>query len=137
MKKIIQTVSFLGLALIFGGVTANAQGPTTKVDANVPFDFTVGEKSFSAGKYTLRISRAAVGVSILELRDGADEIVQTVLLSTNGERRRESSELIFDRVEGTVVLAKIVTADAGYSVPHASGAKLVAAARRANAGASN
>lgn len=137
MKKIIQAVSFLGLALIFGGITANAQSSTTKVDANVPFDFTVGEKSFSAGKYTLRISNAAAGVSLMEVRDSEGEIVQTVLLSTNGERRRATSELVFDRVEGTVVLAKIVTADAGYSVPLSSNVKLVAAARKANSAASN
>ena len=43
MKKIIQLVSFLGLALIFGGITANAQA-VTKVDAKIPFDFVVGDR---------------------------------------------------------------------------------------------
>ena len=37
MKKIIQFVSFLTFALILGGVTANAQSATTKVDADIPF----------------------------------------------------------------------------------------------------
>ncbi len=49
MKKNIQSISFIGLAFIFGGVTANAQLLGTTLIADIPFDFTIGNKSSLRG----------------------------------------------------------------------------------------
>ena len=41
MKKFIYTVSLLAIALTIGGNAALAQS-TTRLDAQIPFDFAVG-----------------------------------------------------------------------------------------------
>ena len=115
MKKIIQLVSFLGLALIFGGITANAQA-VTKVDAKIPFDFVVGNRSLPAGDYVVRITDTSSGSQVLEIRDSKREVLFTALMQENGDRTKQRAELIFDRTSGNAVLAKIVTMDAGYNV---------------------
>lgn len=125
MKKIIQLVSFLGLALIFGGVTANAQA-VTKVDAKIPFDFVVGDRSLPAGDYVVRITDTSSGSQVLEIRDSNREILFTALMQENGDRTKQRAELIFDRTSGNAVLAKIVTTDAGYSVSKAESANRIA-----------
>lgn len=132
MRKFIQTVSFLGLALILGGLSANAQSSTTKLDADVPFDFVVGNKTFSSGKYVLRISKAPTGVQLLDVRNAEGEILYLGLLSTNGERNPNAAELKFDRTSGQAVLARIVTADGGYSVAKESSGKLIASTGKAS-----
>ena len=125
MKKIIQLVSLLGLALIFGGVTANAQA-VTNVDAKIPFDFVVGDKTLPAGNYVLRITNTPSSAQRLEIRDSAQDTLHTVLMFTNGDRNKVRAELIFDRVFGKAVLTKIITAEVGYSLPRSESAKLVA-----------
>jgi len=127
MKKIIQTVSFLALAFIFGGVTANAQ-TSTKIDANVSFDFIVGDQYLSAGEYVIRVSPSAGGVKNVEVRSKSGEIVFMGLVLPNGDTGRGRSELVFDRTEGRAVLTKILTEGAGYSVPTVNLSKLTASA---------
>lgn len=127
MKKIIQTVSFLALALVFGGGTANAQN-ATKLDANVSFDFVVGDKYLSAGEYIIRISPSPGGVKSIEVRTKSGEILFLGLALPNGDNGRGRSELVFDRTDGRAVLTKIITEDAGYAVPTVNLSKLSASA---------
>lgn len=114
MKKIIQLVSFLGLALIFAAIEADAQ-KVVKVEANIPFDFVVGNKSLPAGEYVLRIIDVNSGAVRIDVRDAEKETVYSGLLLTNGNRNSAKSELVFDRTEEGSVLAKIVTKSNGYS----------------------
>ena len=117
MKTIIQTVSFLALALVFGGITASAQN-TTRIDANVPFDFIMGDHYFSAGEYVIRvIGVSSGGPRQVELRSKVGEIVYTALVMPNGDRGDGRSELVFDRTGDRAVLTKILTESSGYSVP--------------------
>lgn len=118
MKKIIQLVSFLGLALIFGGVSANAQS-VTKVDAKIPFDFVVGDRSLPAGDYVLRITDTSSGSQVLEIRDPNRQVLFTALMQENGDRAKHKAELVFDRTSGSATLAKIIMSDAGYNVAKA------------------
>ena len=129
MKKIIQLVSFLALAFVFGGVSANAQAPTTKVDADIPFDFVVGDKAFPAGKYVLRITPNSSGAQLLEVRNENREIVYRGLIAKNGDQNTSRSELKFDRIAGRAVLSGIVTAEDGYSVVSSDSARFVAGKR--------
>lgn len=127
MKKIIQTISFLALALVFGGITANAQ-TTTKIDATVSFDFVVGNKYLSAGEYTIRVSPGPGGVKNIDVRSKDGEVQFIGLALLNGDNGRGRSELVFDRTDGRAVLTKIITEHAGYSVPTVNLSKLTASA---------
>jgi len=126
MKKFIQTISFIALALIFGGITANAQ-QTTKIDANVPFDFIIGDRYLSAGEYIIRVGGSQSGAKQIEVRSKDGEVLFTALGVTNGDTGRGRSELVFERTDGRVVLTKILTDSAGYSVPAVDLSKLTAA----------
>ena len=117
MKKFIRAVSFLGLALIFGNTATNAQSNVTRVDADIPFDFVVGDEQISAGKYVMRISSSSAGAKIVTIVNADRELVATVLVSHNGDRSKTSAELVFDRSAGVPVLAKIITDNGGYSMP--------------------
>jgi hypothetical protein len=129
MKKFIQAASFLALALVFGSVAANAQS-ATKIDANVPFDFVIGNQYLKAGQYVIRIAGTPSGAKHVELRDKEGNIVYNALAVTNGDRGEGRSELVFDRTDGRTVLTKILTEDVGYSVPAADISKLVASIKR-------
>ena len=131
MKKIIQFVSFLSFALILSGATANAQSATTKVDADIPFDFVVGDRAMPAGKYVLRISPNTTGARVLEVRAENNEVVFTGLIATSGERNSSRSELKFDRIGGQAVLSRIVTNENGYTIGTSDNTRLIAGKRKA------
>ena len=126
MKKFLQTISFIALAFVFGGITANAQ-QTTKIDANVPFDFIIGDRYVTAGEYTIRVTGSPSGAKLVEVRSKDGETLFTSLAVSNGDTGRGRSELVFERTEGRVVLTKILTEGAGYSVPTVDLSKLSAA----------
>jgi hypothetical protein len=127
MKKFIQTISFLALALVFGGISANAQ-QTTKIDANVSFDFIVGDQYLTAGEYVIRVSPSPGGVKTIEVRSKKGDVLYTGLVMPNGDTGRGRSELVFDKSNERTVLKKILTGDAGYSVPTVDISKLTASA---------
>lgn len=126
MKKFIQVFLFLGLALIFGGISAQAQS-VTKIEAKIPFDFVVGDKAFAAGDYVLRISPTATSARELEIRNAAGEIVYTAFAVINGDTGKGRLELVFDRVNGQKTLAKILTDSKGFSVRYGDANRHIAA----------
>lgn len=48
-------------------VSAQAQSPSNRITAQIPFDFSIGDKKLPSGKY-----------SVGRLRQNADDIVQTI-----------------------------------------------------------
>jgi hypothetical protein len=127
MKKFIQTISFIALAFVFGGITANAQ-QATKIEANVPFDFIVGDQYLTAGEYVIRVSGMPSGAKHVEIRSKDGKTLYAALAIANGDTSRGRSELVFERTEGRVVLRKILTESTGYSVPTVDLSKLTASA---------
>lgn len=130
MLKIIQLISFLGLAVIFGGTAAHAQSSlTTTFEADVPFEFDIAKRSFSPGKYLIRLSGGARGPKLLELRDDRREVLFRGFLGMTAERN-ETGQLRFERESGRTVLSSIVTDHAGYIVPVSKQTKLIASSKR-------
>ena len=126
MKKFLQTVSFLGLALIAGGLSVNAQTSATRVNADIPFDFAVGGKQLSAGKYVLRIKQAPLGAKAVEISNENREVVYNAFIQDNGDRTKDNAELKFDRYAGTATLVRIVTEQGGYTLPESDRAAQLA-----------
>ncbi len=125
MKKIIQTISFIALAFVFGGITANAQ-QATRIEAKVPFDFIIGNQYLSAGEYVIRLTGTPSGANHVEVRSAKGEILYNALAVPNGDSGRGHSELVFERTDDRVVLTKILTDAAGYSVPMVDLSRLTA-----------
>ncbi|MEO5860807.1 MAG: hypothetical protein ABIR33_17890 [Pyrinomonadaceae bacterium] len=132
MKKFIQRLAFTAFVLVLGGVAANAQGLGRNFDANIPFAFSIGSKTLSAGKYFIRVSGDANGPGYLEVRNEKREVVYSGLALTNGERLNDSAELRFTKLRGQAELAMIISDRSGYSISLSKRAGLVAAAKTMN-----
>ena len=115
MKKIIQIVSFLALIFVMAGTDVQAQG-TTRIDANVPYDFTIGDQQFEAGKYVLRVRRAAGGASVAELRDSRHRIVYEGFVMDSGDTGNGKANLVFDRSGSMAKLTQIRTGEKGFAI---------------------
>ncbi|MCA1605973.1 MAG: hypothetical protein LC775_10985, partial [Acidobacteria bacterium] len=58
-KTALKMFSAIGLLILSAGVSAKAQ---TQYRAHIPFDFTIGEKSFKAGDYTVRTDSSIIAI---------------------------------------------------------------------------
>lgn len=108
MKRFIQLFSLLGLALIFSAATAKAQ-TVTKVDANIPFKFSVGGKTHDAGSYKLKVQSIAAGGALVTIVDSEGNNLQSVLAVTTGDVSEGRSELRFENQNGQRSLVGIST----------------------------
>lgn len=115
MKRFIKLFSLLGLALIFSAATAKAQ-TVTKVDANIPFKFSVGGKTHDAGSYKLRVQSMAAGGALVTIVDSEGNNLQSVLATPTGDAAKGRSELRFEKQNGQRSLVGIVLPTAGLQI---------------------
>jgi hypothetical protein len=103
---------FLALCLVtvVGGAVANAQVVSVpQVEANVPFDFVVGDTKLPAGKYQIAALDGTEN-RVLEIRSADSRT--TVLFDTEDAQTRNDqvetkTELVFDKVAGQYFLSEI------------------------------
>ncbi len=116
MKKIIQIVSFLALIFVMAGSEAFAQS-VTKIDANIPYDFTVGDQQFDAGKYVMRVKRMPNGAStIVELRDSKYRVIYEGFAMENGSTGGGKANLVFDKSGSVARLTHVRTGSKGFTI---------------------
>jgi len=104
MKHLItRTLTSLALAVMGLSVAASAQvGQTTK--ATIPFDFTVGKKTFPAGNYSLSQSEQG----LLTVRDGRGHaIAQVLTVGIDEADLAASPKLKFAKADGTYILTEV------------------------------
>ena len=116
MKKFIYAISFLAIALTLGGTPVSAQS-STRIDAEIPFDFAVGGEALDAGKYVMRLRQNSSGTETLEIRDEKNRVVYEAFLLQNGDSALNTAKLVFDNVGGQRVLANIRLQNKGFAVP--------------------
>ncbi len=109
MKRTAIAVFVVGIAALVGGPTfAQENGP---IAANIPFGFTVMNKSFPAGSYVLSNANDA-NPSTVELRsqDGKRHVLFTTEEATP-RTEPAKPELVFDKVGDTYFLREVVSVD--------------------------
>lgn len=116
MKRFIQFFSFIALAFVFSAVSAQAQS-VTKVDAEIPFDFKIGDNNFSSGTYEIKVVNSTSGGARVLFRDKESNQTFTAIALRNGEPVGSRAEMVFSVDGATRSLAAITTNDAGYSLP--------------------
>jgi len=116
MKKIIQLFSFVILTFIFGGISAEAQ-TVTKVDADIPFDFIVGNRAFAAGKYVFRVVTGSMNARAVVISDNDNRFAYTVFVNQNDNIGKGKSELVFDRFGRQATLVGIRTENRRFTIP--------------------
>ena len=115
MKKFIQIFSLFGLLVVFGTISASAQaGLGTEVE--IPFAFNIGDTSYDAGSYIIKIDRRITGASTLMIRDTKTDEQKLVLLNANSEGGSGEIKLVFDTVEGRRYLTKVRTPERSYAL---------------------
>ena len=132
MKKFIaSSLALISLSLVLF-ISISAQQIGTRVDANIPFDFVVGDETFSAGNYQLKFVRQYGSVyNVLLLNDKGRMVMNTVAIQ-NGSTVRGKSDLVFAVSDGGHFLEKFRTPDAGYRFNWSAKDKTVAEAKRVN-----
>ncbi|HVQ55747.1 MAG TPA: hypothetical protein VMS29_03235 [Pyrinomonadaceae bacterium] len=114
MKNIVQSIALFTVISAFG-VVANAQ-INYGAEVDVPFDFSVGEKVYEAGKYTVKINKQVVNGAVLTIQKNGSDEFQSVLMNNNGGERSDDVQLVFSSVEGRNVLTNVTTSISDYSL---------------------
>jgi len=111
-KQNLITFTKLGFAALMTLAAAAASASAlsfTNIRANIPFDFTIGEKTLPAGKYTLqRISPNGTDTLLIRSEDGkagAIGLTNAVRASTSPTQ----TKLIFHRYGNSYFLSEVWT----------------------------
>ena len=97
--NILKRVSLL-CAILLATVIASAQGQTLgyRIKANIPFDFTIGNKKLPSGKYSLGRARQFSDDALISIedKDGRSKMIRTAMPVLTGDITREPM-LVFHR----------------------------------------
>ena len=97
------------------GAVANAQ-INYGAEVDVPFEFSVGEKVYEAGRYTIKINKQVVNGAVLSIQKNGSDEVQSVLMNNNGGDRSSDVQLVFSSFEGHKFLTNVTTSISDYSL---------------------
>ena len=119
MRNLGKVVLTLCLLTVGGGIVANAQiDSLTRIQANVPFAFAVGNTMLPAGKYQIRrLDDNAPNVLELTSANGRTRVIFD---SEDAEMRAEQpaskTELVFDKVGDQYFLNRIWVAGSSSGI---------------------
>ena len=106
MKNLLLMVTALSFLAIAGGVPARAQ-VVDAIEFNVPFAFTVKNKTLPAGEYIVkRLDSLSEDVMEISSRDSHERML-VLVGSAESIGTPDKSELIFDRIGDQYFLAEI------------------------------
>ena len=116
MKNSILRIMKAFGACVMLGVSSLAAQPGYNLVANVPFDFTVMDKHFAAGTYTLTTDTLQSLLLIRGRQSGAAMFVMA--LPTESGKIRDDAKLVFDRFGDQYFLRNILYAgtNQGYQL---------------------
>jgi hypothetical protein len=129
MNKLIQIGAILTLVVAFSAVAAFA-GAVTRYDAQIPFAFNIGQKSYPAGTYVIRVTKISSSSGYLSLEDTKGNQLENVLVATSGEVVKGAPVFVFNRYENQSFLTRIATRDIGLTVPASKNEKQLVKGRR-------
>ena len=124
--QFISRLLILVLLAAGGAIRANAQAlEEGTIEADVPFAFIVGEKTFPAGKYTLKRADATnPGVLEISNEKGRGTIFFEAQPAQANEYPRQTN-LVFDKIGDEYFLSEIWASDTnlGYRLPKTNAEK--------------
>jgi hypothetical protein len=109
MKKAV-TQLFLLIVLTTGLVGITRAAGASEYRAHIPFDFTVGEKSFRAGDYSITFASLTLSQRRLIIRSAdGKEAALVVVMPKETATQLKNSVLVFDVYDERYSLAEIKT----------------------------
>ena len=107
LKGITMLALIITLALVTAVVSANAQSAnSSKVVANVPFEFSVGFKSMPAGEYSVQTIASAGNGLLIQSTDGKISALRLSDLTQPG-KDKPPARLVFHRYGERYFLAEV------------------------------
>ena len=106
--------AILGIFLGFAVASVHAQAPS-KVEVNIPFEFSAGKTTLPAGVYTIK--RMSGNNVLLQSKDSHARVILNAPVTTNSTDPNAIERVVFERYGDYVALSQIwLTADTGRDV---------------------
>jgi len=111
MKRIASITSIALFALVSFVTVGSISAQEQAVKANVPFDFTVGDKLLPAGTYTISEENA----NVLKIQN-RDRGVAILALATSDGNESKTGELVFHKYGDQYFLREILCSQASLNM---------------------
>lgn len=112
--KIYRLVAILGFFLGLAVVSVQAQAPS-KVEVNIPFEFSAGKTTLPAGVYTIK--RMSGNNLRLRSEDGKASVILNAPVTASSSDPNAVERLVFEKYGDQFALSQIwLTADTGRQV---------------------
>ena len=113
-NKTYRIVAILGIFLGLAVVSVHAQAPS-KVEVNIPFEFSAGKTTLPAGVYSIK-PMSGNNVSLRSM-DGKSSVIINAPVTNNSTDPNAVERLVFERYGEQFALSQIwLTADTGRQV---------------------
>jgi len=97
-KQAYMILAAIVLATVTGLSAAKAQvSANPELVANIPFEFSVGDKTFPAGEYTVRCINPNSSTKVLQIRSKAGSATALVMTDNVIGKIKDNAQLIFHR----------------------------------------
>lgn len=103
-KKIYSTFAMLGLFFMLAVTSVQAQSGDS-IQANIRFDFKVGDKVLPAGEYTVR--RMSHNILLIQSADGREQMVTQTRNKIDGSGKATRVKLVFHQYGDQYFLAQV------------------------------
>jgi hypothetical protein len=134
-NKTYRIVAILGIFLAFAVAGVNAQAPS-KVEVNIPFEFSAGKTTLPAGVYSIK--RMSGNNVALRSKDGRSSVILNAPVTNSSSDPNAVERIVFERFGDQYALAQIwLTADSGRQIwtnkKHVKSERIEIALRKNNA----
>jgi len=107
-------VAILGIFLGFAVASVHAQAPS-KVEVNIPFEFSAGKTTLQAGVYSIK--RMSGNNVIVRSEDGKSSVILNAPITNTSSDPNAVERLVFEKHGEQYALAQIwLTADTGRQI---------------------
>jgi hypothetical protein len=107
-------VAILGIFLGFAVASVHAQAPS-KVEVNIPFEFSAGKTTLQPGRYTIK--RMSANNVTLRSADGKSTVILIAPVTNTSTDRNAVERLVFEQYGDQYALSQIwLTADTGRQI---------------------
>jgi hypothetical protein len=107
-------VAILGIFFGFAVASVHAQAPS-KVEVNIPFEFSAGKTTLQAGVYSIK--RMSGNNVIVRSEDGKSSVILNAPITSTSSDPNAVERLVFEKYGEQYALAQIwLTADTGRQV---------------------
>ena len=114
-NQIYRAIAILGVVFGLAVVGVQAQAPS-RVEVNIPFEFTAGKTTLKPGMYSIR--RLSGERLALRSGDGKSTVILNAPINMSSSDINSVERLVFDKCEDQYFLSQIwLTADTGREIP--------------------